>query len=253
MDVFKLSRNWFDWCFENSEKINPNHSALYFFCIEHCNRMGWKEKFGFPMEMAKDAIGIKNYRTYSKTFQDLVNWGFIKLIEKSKNQYSANVIAIVENTKANTKALDKAIQKHSQKQVHGIVGIDIQETLIPETLLQETNDSIIFKKAVEWMKENSSSILKLSEPFTEKQFTSLRKDFTNDQIKHLLLKMHNWKPLLTKSKSANLTFRYWSKKEVFKDMIIDKNKSNSNPSHTEFCKEMTGEEYLTFGLKPEYR
>lgn len=135
MDIYKLIRNWFDWCFENPEKINPNHSALYFFCIEHCNRLGWKEKFGFPMEMAKDAIGIKNYRTYAKTFNDLIDWGFIKLIEKSRNQYSANIIAIAENTKANTKALSKATHKHSQKQRTGIVGIDKQEylnTLIPD-------------------------------------------------------------------------------------------------------------------------
>jgi hypothetical protein len=79
---YELSRNWFDWCFENPEKINANHTAMYFFIIEHCNRLGWKEKFGLPMEMTKDALGISNYRTYSKTFNDLVEWGFIKVIEK---------------------------------------------------------------------------------------------------------------------------------------------------------------------------
>lgn len=125
---YELSRDWFDWCFSNPELVTPNHTALYFFCIEHCNRLGWKEKFGLPMEMAKDAIGIKNYRTYSKTFTDLVEWGFLLLIQKSVNQYSANVIALVKNTKAKSKALDNAMighgQKQSQKQVHGIVGID---------------------------------------------------------------------------------------------------------------------------------
>ena len=124
MNSYELSRSWFNWCFENPEKISPNHTAMYFFIIEHCNRLGWKEKFGLPMEMTKDAIGIKNYRTYSNTLNDLIEWGFITLIQKSKNQYSSNVIAIVKNTKANTKALDKAMQTHSQKQVHDIVCID---------------------------------------------------------------------------------------------------------------------------------
>jgi hypothetical protein len=124
MNSYELSRNWFNWCFENPEKISPNHTAMYFFIIEHCNRLGWKEKFGLPMEMTKDAIGIKNYRTYSNTLNDLIEWGFITLIQKSKNQYSSNVIAIVKNTKANTKALDKAMQTHSQKQVHDTVCID---------------------------------------------------------------------------------------------------------------------------------
>lgn len=121
---YELSRNWFDWCFENPELITPGHTALYFFIIEHCNRFGWKEKFGLPTQMAMDAIGIRNWRTYKKAFDDLVDWGFIKVIEKSKNQYSATVIALVKNTKANTKALSKASQKHIQKQSRSIAVID---------------------------------------------------------------------------------------------------------------------------------
>jgi len=124
MTSYELSRNYFDWCFENPEKITPNHTAIYFFAVEHCNRLGWKEKFGLPSQMVMDAIGIKNWRTYIKAFNDLTEWGFFELIEKSKNQYSSNIIAIVKNTKANTKALDKAMQTHIQKQGQSIVSID---------------------------------------------------------------------------------------------------------------------------------
>lgn len=127
---YELSRNWFDWCFENPDKINSNHTALYFFIIEHCNRLGWKEKFGLPTTMTMDALGIKNYKTYAKTFDSLVEWGFIKLIEKSKNQWSATVIALVKNTKANTKALSKASLTHSLKQVQSTVSIDKPINLI---------------------------------------------------------------------------------------------------------------------------
>lgn len=116
MDSFTLSRNWFNWCFENPEKINSNHTALYFFCIEHCNRLGGKEKFGLPTTMAKEAIGIRSYNTYIKTLNDLISFGFIKLIEKSKNQYSSNIIAISNFNKAHDKALDKALIKHNAKQ-----------------------------------------------------------------------------------------------------------------------------------------
>jgi hypothetical protein len=159
MNSYELSRLWFDWCFENPEKINPNHSALYFFIIEHCNRLGWKEKFGLPMQMAKDAIGISNYRTYSKTFEDLVSWGFIIVYQKSKNQYSANIVGIAQNTIATTKALDIAMQKHSQKQVHGIVGIDKPNNIEHITLNNIFNfkDSLIdfgFEKKLvdDWLK-----------------------------------------------------------------------------------------------------
>lgn len=124
LNGYQLSRIWFDWCFENPEKINPNHSALYFFCIEHCNRLGWKDKFGLPTTMAKEAIGIKSYNTYIKTLTDLVEFGFIKMIEKSKNQYSANIVALSKNNKALTKALDKALIKHGTKQRESIDSVD---------------------------------------------------------------------------------------------------------------------------------
>lgn len=121
---YELSRDWFDFCFENTDLVTPTHTALYFFGIEHCNRLGWKEKFGLPTQMSMDAIGVKNWRTFSKAFNDLVNWGFFKLITKSRNQYSATVIAIVKNTTPNTKALTKAMQKHVQKQSNSIAVID---------------------------------------------------------------------------------------------------------------------------------
>ncbi|NQX98032.1 MAG: hypothetical protein HRT73_09155 [Flavobacteriales bacterium] len=136
MDVFKLSRTWFEFCFNNPDKIKPSHSAIYFFAIEHCNRLGWKDKFGFPSQMVMEAVGIKNWRTYSKALSELVEFGFIEMIEVSKNQYSSNIIAIVKNTEASTKALDKALQKHSQKQSNSTVGINIQETKLQETNIQ---------------------------------------------------------------------------------------------------------------------
>ena len=116
MNGYELSRNWFDWCYENPELIKPNHTALYFFIIEHCNRMGWVKKFGLPSEMAKSAIGISSYKTYIKTLQDLVDWGFVLMVQKSKNQYSSNIVALVNFDKAHTKALDKAMSKHVLKQ-----------------------------------------------------------------------------------------------------------------------------------------
>lgn len=116
MNGYELSRNWFNWCFENPEKIKPNHTALYFFAIEHCNRLGWKEKFGLPTTMAKEAIGIRSYNTYINTLNELVEWGFVKMIERSKNQHSSNIVALSKFDKALDSALDKAFVKHGTKQ-----------------------------------------------------------------------------------------------------------------------------------------
>ena len=66
MNSYELSKNWFQNSFENPDLIKPNHTALYFFIIELCNRLGWKEKFGLPTSMVMEAIGVKNYKTYKK-------------------------------------------------------------------------------------------------------------------------------------------------------------------------------------------
>jgi hypothetical protein len=116
MDYFKLTRNFWDFAFENPEKIKPNHCALYLFIVEHCNRLGWKRKFGLPTTMAKDAIGIRSYNTYINTLNDLVAFELIEMIEVSKNQYSSNIVAISNFDKALDKALDKASIKHVTKQ-----------------------------------------------------------------------------------------------------------------------------------------
>ncbi len=118
---YDLSRNWFDWAFENSGKVNPNHTALYFYIVEHCNRLGWKPIFGLPSAVAMEAIGIRSYNTYIKTLNELIALGFIKMIEKSKNQYTANIIALSNINKALDKALDKALIKHTSKQSESTV------------------------------------------------------------------------------------------------------------------------------------
>ena len=112
MDIFKLYRYFWDFAFSNPELIKPNHCAVYSFSIEHCNRLGWKAKFGFPSSMAMEATGIKSYSVYKKTFDDLVEYGFFTVIQYSKNQYSSNIIALKENYKALDKALDKALTTH---------------------------------------------------------------------------------------------------------------------------------------------
>ena len=120
MTSYELSRNYFDWCFENPEKISPNHTAIYFFAIEHCNRLGWRDKFGFPTQMAMDAIGIKKNQTYTRYLNELVDFGFIKMVQKSTNQYSANIISLISAKPKNGKALDKAIVRHGVKQTESM-------------------------------------------------------------------------------------------------------------------------------------
>lgn len=143
MNTYNLSRQWFDFAYEHPEKVSSNHTALYFFSIDHNNRLGWKTNFSFPTVMAMEAVGIKSYNTYRKCFDNLIEWGFIIMIKKSRNQYSSNVIALSNNDKANDKALDRAITKHytrhCTKQLQSTVlsTVDINKPYNYRTLKQE--------------------------------------------------------------------------------------------------------------------
>ena len=141
MNSYDLSRSFINFAFENPDKIKPNHYAIYFFAIEHCNRLGWKSKFGLPTTMAMEAIGIKSYNTYINALNELVEWGFIEMIEKSKNQYSSNIIALSNFDKAHNKALDKALIKHTTKHCRSTQQ-SIDSINKQETSKQETNKHI---------------------------------------------------------------------------------------------------------------
>ena len=115
MNGYELSKKWFDYCFQHPEKIKPIHTAIYMFAIEQCNRLSWKEKFGFPTKMAMEVLGIHSYNSYIKALNDIVEWGFITMIDRSKNQYTSNIIALSKFDEAQDEALDKALYKAHDK------------------------------------------------------------------------------------------------------------------------------------------
>jgi hypothetical protein len=73
---------------------------------------------------------------------------------------------------------------------------------------------------ITWIEKNAPTIQKLKEPLTSKQAESLTIDLNintvgkKKRLCDMLLAMENYKPLLSKSKSANLTIRNWWKREL---------------------------------------
>lgn len=71
-----------------------------------------------------------------------------------------------------------------------------------------------FKKFKAWIDANAPNVGKLKEPFTEVQFERIKQDFPIEVIENTLRSMHNYRELLKKYVSANLTFRKWAKKDM---------------------------------------
>lgn len=145
MNGYNLSRSWFDWAFENPDINTPVHTALFMWVIEKWNRLGQKEKFGLPTSEAMEVLSIRSLNTYNKVFGNLVEWGFIEVIQQSKNQYTSTIVALSKFDKATDKALDKALIKHLIKQSESthqsIDSIDKQENKETE---KQTNQETIY-------------------------------------------------------------------------------------------------------------
>jgi hypothetical protein len=218
MNGYELSRNWFDWSFENPELISPTHTAIYFFAIEHCNRLGWKDKFGFPSQMAMDAIGVRKHQTFTKHFQDLVDWGFITLVQKSKNQYSANIISLISAKPKNGKALDKALvrhgAKHGQSTGQSMDSIDKQETIEP--INKETNTGAIAPNENQFTKPTINEIsIYLSEKYPTANKNAIN-TFAEKFWNHY--ENNGWKVGKNKMKKWKLAFTSWSE-TIQKDLF----------------------------------
>jgi len=176
MNSYNLSRFLFDYSFENPGRIKPNHIAVYFFAIEHCNRLGWKEQFGFPTSIVMEAVGISSYNTFIKVLNELVEYGFIEMIQKSKNQYQSNIIALSNFDNALDKSLDKSILNHltnqdestEQSSIQINDSINKQQTNKPINNKQQTIDSSL--------SENSEKHNSLKTQKKEKEKSSAKKE-----------------------------------------------------------------------------
>ena len=94
MSIFELIKNFYRWAEENPEKVKPYHWAIYMVAVEKCNQLGWKEKFGLPTYHAMEITGISSRRTYYKGLNELIDFGFLKIIQKAKNQHQSAVVML---------------------------------------------------------------------------------------------------------------------------------------------------------------
>lgn len=93
-----------------------------------------------------------------------------------------------------------------------------------------------FVKFQQWILDNASQVSKFKEPFTEAEFKRIKADFDLPTIQITLERMHNWKPLLTKNISANLTFRKWAAMDKQEKTIRHGKSTTTPPNDAELAK-----------------
>lgn len=124
MNTFKLMSAYWEISSANPGKLKPNHASLYFYIMNLANKLSWKPEFGFPTLFAMEETNIRSRHTLNKILLDLQEFGLIKIVEDSKNQYTSKIIAMIKTYTAD----DTANECHD-KNIHGTIHSTIHGTI----------------------------------------------------------------------------------------------------------------------------
>ena len=105
MNTDKLTRDFWSFTRNNMGDVRTTHIAIYLYAIEVYKLEGYNKVFDFSAARGMDGAVIFSSKTYKICFEELVNWGFLKVEKKAKSKYSTLLISIPY--KENTNVLQK--------------------------------------------------------------------------------------------------------------------------------------------------
>jgi hypothetical protein len=210
MNGYNLIRAWYNFKFENPDKAKAKHSDFYCYLVDQWNRLGQKNNFGLPTSYTMECLGISSYNTYKGILDDLIEFGFVKLVKNSKNQHQSKIIALSNFDKALDKALDKATAKAPDKALDTISKQVNNETIEQKKTLFDRfwnlyNKKVDKKKTEQkWMKLDIETMEKIisivpdyvkvhhEEKYRKHPTTFLNNESWNDELKPKQTASDNW-------------------------------------------------------------
>lgn len=168
-------------------------------------------------------------RSNKKTIESIVN--DFELFQINGEVFGSNSVQrrLDERSEKSQKAKDSANKRwdknanalQTQSEGNAIKGKerkvnDIKENKIPK----EVSVPLPPHPLIIWIQTNTPKVQKLKQPLTNDECTKLLEDLKIDtdikkvRLKDMLTNMQNYKPLLSKNESANLTIRNWWKREM---------------------------------------
>ncbi|HXR84300.1 MAG TPA: Lin1244/Lin1753 domain-containing protein [Hanamia sp.] len=106
-----------------------------------------------------------------------------------------------------------ALQTNPKKDASKVKKSKVKKSKVLGAVAPTPEQQTFFENFEKFILKSAPNVGKMKEPFTIKQYLKLKEKFSSEQIKKLVLKMHNYKPLLSKNNSAYLTFLNWIERD----------------------------------------
>lgn len=152
------------------------------------------------------------------------------VLDESVYTLHDNVYIIELNVDIISKNVNTSTQSKSKRRIK-----EKEEGDSAKADVYTTEDRERFKAFQEWVLRYAHNVSRLKEPFTISEYLKLKERFSQTQVQDLLIKMHNYKPLLTKNVSAYLTLINWSQRE-YNQSPEPQNPQQNGPSINEKLK-----------------
>lgn len=198
--------------------------------LMECNHTDQKLTLGFEVLECKRGQSLNSLLTWSKMWR--VDVGqvrrYFRLLENDAMIVTENVVKTTRLTVCNYDSYNNMHQANDRQTTRKRIPNDTQVN----TNNNDNNDKNVnndintvrgafapheqeeFKKFEHWLEKNAGQVLKMKEPFTIKQFFSIKNLAPPETIRDVLKSMHNRADLLKRYRSANLTLRNWLKRET---------------------------------------
>lgn len=207
--IYREKGYWIDWLDEDSKLLFAQDEckvevSVMNEVVNGCLRRSLFDKRVFEMFgiLTSDRIQ-ENYLIAKKRNKSVKFIEEFKLISDDVYNSFKNVYIMNLNVNIITKKVN--ILKQKKKEIIEEEGDNAE--------LHTESEKTGFKNFQKFIVEKAPNVGRMKEPFTIEQYLKLKSKFSSEQIKTLVLKMHNYKPLLQKNNCAYLTFLNWQERD----------------------------------------
>ena len=227
----KLYRKFLNWEWSS----NPNMVALFIHLLLNANHKdnSWK---GIEVKRGQFITGLDSLNTITGISIQTLRTCLSKLkltgeiTIKSTNQFSVITLTNYEDYQAQEDDTNKQTNIQTNKPLTTTKNIRSINNNKKEIIKEKKSEQI--ENFNSWLIQNAPLVLKMDIQLSDENLTKLKNKYTSKEIQEILIKMHNYKPLLKKNIDVYLTAINWLSRDIAQSKTFgDRKSTRLNSSH----------------------